>query len=785
MNKQKIALAARDFGITFSIMLMLFGILLLPSSHILVHDKGLIAELGAGVKASAYTPFVNNEFTFYWSPIDPLYDQADNEQNCPWGIWNGHNDDNNNGQTDGEDRCGISYYGDSYMSDEGAISIGSYDDDNEITITLLNGHIFTQMFKDDYPENMIHSCEKDEYGNYCVYDVDENDNGKPDDDCPEKVDLMDPARAPLNSPDLQQVTEYKLWSGKLDKYEGKVLYTTRDLWMWDGVVQVSSSGRTTVNQMLVTDGYIDKNQNGIPDLEDDCEEGDGDGDDESAHGIDTEWFANALSDDALWSFYGDEFFGFVHRDLMIASYDDDNTIQIIDKSDGDDTKTIELDAWENFVWASSFVQAAWCNDNDDGDSVELDWNCGNFNPLYLFSIPSQFRKDLVENNGAPGSNIKSIFGANDATLSVSSTLRQEYNGRWWIEDGDYKWRIDDSSGELKVHEYIIWDDTESAKRAMASDYVGKSIDSGNFEADWVLVKSDKPITLYGGLWDNNLHTQAYGFLGSRYFIPLSSAVTITGLEKEAHVEINFDDESEQDCSITLKPGEQYTYKSMTPCPFSYNYVADISWGKIISDWPIRVEIWQANDDNAFDFTAFSTFKEGFDYYPAMEKWSAAIHHRCILYITALEDDTQVGWTGTWIDNQPTGATLDKNEIYRIVVDSDEDYNGDEDDDTEPDNEDELESVIQMINVNANKEVMLSVQYARDYSCCPQGADIALSTKPTIQRSQSGDNFWPMPIALTMLFAVDAIAVVAGAKGIVGNLSYTGNDRISKFFKKNK
>jgi hypothetical protein len=43
----------------------------------------------------------------------------------------------------------------------------------------------------------------------------------------------------------------------------------------------------------------------------------------------------------------------------------------------------------------------------------------------------------------------------------------------------------------------------------------------------------------------------------------------------------------------------------------------------------------------------------------------------------------------------------------------------------------------------------------------------------------------MPIALTMLFAVDAIAVVAGAKGIVGTLTYTGNDRISKFFNKYK
>ena len=88
-----------SYLIVFSIMLMLFGSLLLPSTHIIAHDQSLVDEFVDDVQTSTYTPFVNNEFIFYWSPIDPLYDQADTEQNCPWGIQNGLHGDDNNGQT--------------------------------------------------------------------------------------------------------------------------------------------------------------------------------------------------------------------------------------------------------------------------------------------------------------------------------------------------------------------------------------------------------------------------------------------------------------------------------------------------------------------------------------------------------------------------------------------------------------------------------------------------------------------------------------------------------------
>jgi len=697
------------FTILFIVM-MLFGILLLPSTHVMAHEKGLFEEVSADIKTSTYTPFVNNEFIFYWSPIDPLYDQADTEQNCPWGIENGHNDDDNNGQTDDEDRRGISFYGDTYISMEGAIAIGSYDKNNKITVTLMNGHIFTQKFINEYPENTIHSWDGE------VFDGDQNDNGRVDrqdqnsNPMEWNIDIYDPARAPLNSPDLQKVENHQLWSGTLSQHEGKIFYTTLDWRLWDGTIRVESSGRVTVQKMTVTDGYIDKNCNGLPDLNDDVDPGDNDGDDEISHGVNTEWFANGMSDDAIWSFYGDEFFGFVHRDLMIASYDDDNQIKIVDMDedgDNDDSKEITLDDWENYQWVSTFVEDTWCAGDDAGDNNELDCNYGDF--------------------------------------------------------GD-----------------VNWTNTNEASMAMNNEKIKRAIDSGNFEADWVYIKSENPVTLYGGIWDNNFHTQAYGFLGSRYYVPISAGLTITGLEREAHIELDFDDTSEGDDEFTLQPGEQKTIMSMSPRPFSNNYVAEVEWARIISDWPIRVEIWMANDDNAFDETQISTFEEGFDYYPAQENWDLAIHHRCIVYIVALEDGTNVGWDGTWLDNQPSGAKLDKYEIYRVVVDSNEDYNGDERDDTEPDNQDELESVIQMMHVHADKDVLLEVRYARDYSCEPQDMDIVLSTKPTFQRTTSGDPFWLLPFILSILLALDIGLVIVGRDGIVGTLRFTGK---SKSFKK--
>jgi hypothetical protein len=260
-------------------------------------------------------------------------------------------------------------------------------------------------------------------------------------------------------------------------------------------------------------------------------------------------------------------------------------------------------------------------------------------------------------------------------------------------------------------------------------------------------------------------------------------MTLTGLEDEAHIELDFDDTSVGDDQITIEPGEQITIKSMAPIPFSNNYIAEVQWVRVISDKPVRVDVWMANDDNAFDESQVSTFIEGFNYYPANEDWDVAIHHRCIVYIISMHDNNEVGWDGTWLDEQPSGVNLDKYEIYRIVVDENEDYNGDERDDTEPDNEDELESVIQMIHINADYDVMVQVRYARDYSCEPQDMDIVLSHKPTFQRTTTGPPFWLLPFILAILLAIDMGIIVVGGNGIVGTLKFTGKGKVFKSLKK--
>jgi hypothetical protein len=513
------------------------------------------------------------------------------------------------------------------------------------------------------------------------------------------------------SPHLEHVYDVTLWEGTLSpsggstRYDGRIFYTTRDLWLWGGTIEVISTGRSMVMKSTLAEAWIDKNGNGIPDVQDDCDGayvpgegwvgGNGGGDDcEVAHGIDNAWFANELSADAVWSFYGDEFYGFMHRDAMIASYDDDNKIEIIDMSDGDDTFEVTLDAWENFMWVSNFVQDTWCGDDDAGDNYEL----------------------------------------------------QSYG----------------------ILRYTDWSDPVAAKAAMESPAIQRAIDSGNFESDWVLIKSEHPVTIYGGIWDNNWHMQVHGPMGNRYYIPFAVGITITGLEREAHVNIDFQDTTEGDCEVTVTPGEAYTFSTMGACPFSNNYVAEVRWAEITSDHPIRVEIWKANDDNAFDNTQIANFRQGFDYYPAEEKWDISLHHRAIVYIVALEDDTNVGWTGGWLNDKPKSQTLSQYQVFRIVMDCDEDYDGDDNDDTEPDNEDELEGHPWMMHISADKEVLVEVRYGRDYSCEPQDIDIALSINPTIQRASMQYPYF-LPLLISTIMVTDLALVGAGRRGIAGVL----------------
>ena len=793
-----------------AIMLMLFGSLLLPSTRIGSQDDPLSEELASGRQSTTYTPFVNSDFVFYWSPIDGLYEQEDNEEDYGWGMRN------EAGQRNNDRMPGVNRYGDSSMSDMGIITLSSYDWDNEVEIILRDGFVFTEAFQTDYPFNVIDfsliltyngidltktptrdwpiSVDCDDGANYhqtycskkCYgFDLDPDvpmneikiqmpdelselkgvckvqrgtdtmvylNKAGPGQEGYEVIpvergpDLMviraEPSYGASSavqvcfdhttfvcceqnefrtitgypdmlpySPHLKRVFDYPLWKGTLSpsggnsRYDGKMFYTTRDLWLWGGTVEVISSGRSMVMKSTVAAAWIDKNGNGIPDVQDDCDGsysigngwvgGNGGGDDcEVAHGIDTAWSANELSADAVWSFYGDEYFGFVHRDMMIASYDDDNVIEIVDMSDGDDTMTVTLDAWENFMWVSSFVQDTWCGNDDAGDNYEL----------------------------------------------------QSYG----------------------ILSKVDWSDPVAAQEAMNSPAIQRAIDSGNFESDWVLVKSKHPVTIYGGIWDNNWHMQIYGPLGSRYYIPYAVGLTITGLDKEAHVNIDFQDTTEKDTEVTIAPGEQWTLESMSCCPFSNNYVAEIEWAEITSDHPIRVELWKSNDDNAFDNSQFATFEKGFDYYPAQEVWHVAIHHRGQIYIVALEEDTNVGWTGTWINNKPEECTLDAYQLYRVVIDSDEDYDGDCADDSEPDNEDELEGNVQMMHIYADKPVIVEVRYGRDYSCEPQDMDIALSINPTIQRASMEYPYF-IPLMISSMMVTDLALVGTGRRGIAGVL----------------
>ena len=52
-----------------------------------------------------------------------------------------------------------------------------------------------------------------------------------------------------------------------------------------------------------------------------------------------------------------------------------------------------------------------------------------------------------------------------------------------------------------------------------------------FLVEYRSLKSKHPVTIYGGIWDNNWHMQIYGPLGSRYYIPYAVGLTITGLDR--------------------------------------------------------------------------------------------------------------------------------------------------------------------------------------------------------------------------------------------------------------
>lgn len=839
----------------FGLIVVFLGLTILPSTKIMGTTTGMLNG-DPGMQLNEKTPFVNNEFTFFWRPIDGIYDQADEQQDNTWGlVW----DEDHDGEED-EDNCnfanGTDFYGTSYLSDKGALMIGSYDPDNQITITLKHGHVLTDLFfngdkeagVDAYPEcNMeltlqqptdnVRECyhktmvglncfqcwgssfdgpcgeiklflpgdvkcierlsdNGTHCGNYLLQKYDawssipegadgwaqEGDfarvhltascdpdmmanrlevhfkdtvfsycgNGNNDEDC--RAVGPYPEKEPF-SPWIERADNKVLWQGTLGQFQGRILYTTTDLKLYGGTIEVKGTGRITVQQSTLTDAYRDLNCNGIADPADDW---DGQDWDNVGHGIDTMWFTSELSGDAVWSFYGSEFFGFVNRDLMIASYEDDNHIVIRDMTansltmdsngdgvmdndgrgntpthgaipitgkmidykgvnypldrtryNGDDSFDITLDAWENWMHVANYVNYAYGED-DGGYTLNGDqWGlkCGNF-----FGNPGYYGKVM-----------------------------------------------DDTELE--------WKNIPKALTALNSPKALQATDSNNFESDWVYIKADRPITIVAGLWDNNQHAQVYGQLGMRYYIPVQRAVTITAIHKTAHVDVRWDDNPTENSYLTIEPKKQQTIKTLRSMSHSHNHVAGVRWVRIISDEPIKVDLWVAADDNSFDTTTVASFKDGGDYYPADDTWSIPLHHCCVVYITALEDDTAVGWTGDWLEGDTKGYTMSAYETYRVIYDENECYNDRGQDDCMPDNRDEMCAAVRMMHINADRDVMVQVHYISDYSCEPQDIDLVLSASPSFSIANT-QGPWMLPTVMAGVMATDIGIVFAGGTGLI-------------------
>lgn len=644
----------RTFLHTGLLVFMIFSIMLFPATSIPLADTSVLNRLLSNdIPNAEMTPLMNNHFVFYWSPIDPLFYEdngMDRNLNGDWGR----------NPNDADNIAGADFYGESYLYDEGALAISSYDNNNEIEIKLVNGHKWDRdlvLELRNTPRTMENNAS---FAFTVVYD-DEN---------------SDYRSATLE--EIYPASNEILASFTLDKMGYQMFRVSDELELYDGVLEITSTGRISVQTMTITDAYIDKNGNGIADPYD--EEDGVNSENQIAHGIDTAWFANSLGDDGIWSFYGKEYVGFIHRDLFLAGYEDGTKITVTDLSDGDDSFEIELDAWEHYAYRATFV---------------THWNGGDLR----FNIS---REDHVE-------------------------------------------------------------------------LMNRAIDGGhNFEADWVHIKSNKPIGIYGGIWDNNIHTQVYGNIGQRYYVPVPTGLTITGLERETPVIVDFDNQVEGDTEFQLKPGEVKDIRITTSQSYSDNYVGEFSWATIDAQHPIRVELWQANDDNSFDDTTMSTIEGQFDYMPASEDWHIGLHHRSIVYVIALEDDTIVSFDGDWLDGDASPANLDYGEVYRIVADSREDYNGDKNDDSEPNNQGEFEGRMHKIKIGANKKVSVYVRYARDYSCEPQDIDYKLSTNPVMRVAASASptmTYIPFLVSTTLL-----INVILTASGKRGPVSWVFTDK---------
>ena len=838
----------------FGLVIVFLGLTMLPATKIIATNTPLVNG-NPGTVLNEHTPFVNNNYQFYWRPIDAVYDQADEQQDNPWGLVY---DEDHDGVQD-EDNCdygnGTDFYGTGWLSDRGAVMLGSYDPNNEITVTLEHWHRFTDLFfngskaagVDAYPQcNMeltlqqpsgIRECYwKTMVGADCFQcwgssfdgpfgeirlflpgDVKciqrLNDDGTSSGNCvlqkydswssiPANVDAWaqegDYARVHLTascdsnssqnrievdfrntvfsicgnnnndeewravgpyperepfSPWIRRADNEVLWHGTLGQFQGRILYTTTDLNLYDGAVVVTSSGRVTVQTTTMTDGYRDLDCNGIADMGDDWNGQDWDN---PAHGIDTMWFTNELSDDAIWSFYGSEFFGFVHRDLMIASYEDNNHIQIRDMTANSLTTDSNGDGipdndGRGCTPTHGAIPISGETINYKGHSYSL--NRTRYNGDDNFDITL----DAYQNWMHAANFVNYAYGDNEGGYTLNAD-------QWGLKIGNF---CDDPAynGPRMSDTELEWKNVSKAIDAINSPKAVAAIDSNNFESDWVHIKADHPITIYGGIWDNNHHTQVYGQLGMRYYVPVQRALTISSVHSTAHVRVQWDDTTQEDASFTLEQGKQVTVKTWRSQSHSHNNVAGVRWARVISDEPIKVDTWVENDDNAFDGTTEASFQSGGDYYPLDSSWTIPLHQCAIVYITAVENNTAVGWTADWLKASTMGCTLSQYQTYRIVFDENECYNNLGEDGVMCDNREEIDAMVHVMSINANKKVLVQVDYASDYSCEPQDIDLLLSSNPSFSIANSQAP-WMLPSVMSGVLAIDVGVVCAGGTGLI-------------------
>lgn len=849
--------ASKLFGTylkAFGLVTVFLGLTMLPATKI-VGTQTPIINGDPGKELNDHTPFVNDNFVFYWRAIDGVADQGDEQQDNPWGlVW----DEDHDGVED-EDNCnyanGTDFYGTSYTSDKGALMIGSYDPNNEITVTLKKGHRFTDLFFQGDPDagvNAYPQCNMEvtlqqpsgirecyyktmagrdcfqcwgssfdgQYGEIRLFLPGEvkcierlSDNGTHSGNCqlqkyatwasiPAEADGWaqegDFARVHLTascdpemcanrvevhfrntvfsccgdnnndedyraigpypdrevfSPWIERAADAVLWHGTLGQFQGRILYTTTDLKLYDGAVEVKSTGRVTIQRSTMTDAYRDLDLNGIADPGDDWNGQDWDN---PAHGIDTMWFTSELSCDAVWSFYGSEFFGFVNRDLMIASYEDNNHITIRDMTASSLTVDSNKDGiMDNDGRGSTPTQGAipitGKTVSYNGAQYLLDRNRFNGDDSYDITL------NAWENWLHTANYVNYAYGENEGGYTLNGDQYGLKCGNFFDNPAYYGPRMSDSELE--------WKNVPKAIAALNSPKTVAAIDSNNFESDWVYIKADRPVTLIGGLWDNNHHTQVYGQLGMRYYVPVQRALTISAIDKTAHVNVKWDDTTQENSYFTVDPGKQQTIKTWRSQSHSHNNVPNVRWARIIADEPIKVDMWVENDDNAFDGTTVANFRSGGDYYPADDTWSVPLHHCCVVYITALENGTTVGWTGDWLEGQTKGCTMSAYETYRVVYDENECYNDMGQDDVMCDNREEIDAMVRMMHINANRDVLVQVDYISDYSCEPQDIDLVLSINPSFSIA----NFqgpWMLPGVMAGVLATDVALVAAGGTGLM-------------------